>query len=469
MAIDQPAFEALAAGVFRQLQGDELATLWLEAERSGFVRINRARLRQAGETTRPLLSLRLARGARQATWSVVLTGRAGEDQATLAAALARLRAELDDAVEDPYLLIARGPARSRSAAALAAPDAIELAQALARQAHGLDLVGFVTSGPLARAFASGATGAASAGRGDDGPGDGAGDAEALHWFEAASGFIDYSIYRSPHRALKATLAGPDLGTDLAAAVDAIARSMEQSARIARWLDLPAVDVPTGEHRALLEPAAVAELLSMFQWDGFSMRAHRTRSSPLWRLHDGQARLDPRVSLAEAPAEGGAPRFSADGFLAPDRLPLIDAGGPGALLVSARTEREFGVPNNGAPPHESPQSLSMAAGELADADALAALGTGLWIPNLWYLNWSDRSGARITGMTRFATLWVRDGKVVGPVAPLRFDDSVWRLFGSALEALGATPRFMPDTSTYDGRNTGSIRAPSMLLRALRITL
>lgn len=445
-------FEALASGVFGCLHAGEFATLWLEAERSGFVRINGGRLRQAGEATRPLVSLRLARGACQASWSVVLTGRADEDAAALADALARLRGGLDDAAEDPYLLVARGPARSESAAARSAPDAIELAQALAREARGLDLVGFVASGPLARGFASGA-----------------GGIEALHWFEGASGFVDYSVFHAPQRALKATLAGPDLGDGAAGAAAAIARSVEQSARIARWLALPMVDVPTGEHRALLEPAAVAELLSMFQWDGFSLRAQRTRASPLWRLHDGHARLDPRVSLAEAPAEGGAPRFSPEGFVAPERLALIDAGGPGALLVSARSEREFDVPNNGASASESPQSLSMAAGGLAAADALAALGTGLWIPNLWYLNWSDRSGARITGMTRFATLWVRDGEVVGPVAPLRFDDSVWRLFGGALEALGDTPRFMPDTSTYDGRNTGSVRAPAMLLRSLRITL
>jgi hypothetical protein len=349
--------------------------------------------------------------------------------------------------------VARGTARSASPPAGAAPDALGLADALSREAAGLDLVGFVACGPLARGFAS-----AAGGRGGDGAAAAAASAplEALHWFEAASGFVDYSVHLERGRALKATLAGADLGADADAAARAIASSIGQSARVAGWLARPPVDVPTGEHRALLEPAAVAELLSMLQWDGFSLRAHRTGSSPLARLHDGRARLDPRVRLDDAPAEGGAPRFSPDGFVAPERLALVDAGGPGALLVSPRSEREFGVPNTGASSGESPQSLSLAGGDLREADALAALGTGLWIPNLWYLNWSDRSGARITGMTRFATLWVRDGRVVGPVAPLRFDDSVWRLFGSQLEALGDRPRSMPDTSTYDGRATGSVR-------------
>ena len=77
------------------------------------------------------------------------------------------------------------------------------------------------------------------------------------------------------------------------------------------------------------------------------------------------------------------------------------------------------------------------------------------------------GARVTGMTRFATFWVRDGRVAGPVAPLRFDDSLYRVLGDRLERLGAHARQLPDLSTYDGRATGSITAPLALLASLRI--
>ena len=44
-----------------------------------------------------------------------------------------------------------------------------------------------------------------------------------------------------------------------------------------------------------------------------------------------------------------------------------------------------------------------------------LGRGVYIANLWYLNWSDRTACRMTGMTRFATFWVQDGEVQAPLA------------------------------------------------------
>ena len=107
------------------------------------------------------------------------------------------------------------------------------------------------------------------------------------------------------------------------------------------------------------------------------------------------------------------------------------------LVSPRTAREFGLAENGANGAEMPESLAMAAARCAAADALAALDTGLAVGNLWYLNYSDRPACRITGMTRFATFWVENGKVVAPVDVLRFDDTLYRMLGANLEEL--TPR------------------------------
>jgi predicted Zn-dependent protease len=85
---------------------------------------------------------------------------------------------------------------------------------------------------------------------------------------------------------------------------------------------------------------------------------------------------------------------------------------------------------------------MAAGSLAQADILKQLGTGLYISNLWYLNYSDLPAARLTGMTRFATFWVEDGEIKAPVSTMRFDDSVYQLLGSQLEALTAERELLP---------------------------
>ena len=57
------------------------------------------------------------------------------------------------------------------------------------------------------------------------------------------------------------------------------------------------------------------------------------------------------------------------------------------------------------------------------NVLSALDTGVYISNLWYLNYSDRLACRITGMTRFASFWIENGEVVlrvnGEYRPYRF--------------------------------------------------
>jgi predicted Zn-dependent protease len=112
---------------------------------------------------------------------------------------------------------------------------------------------------------------------------------------------------------------------------------------------------------------------------------------------------------------------------------------------------------------------MAAGSLALDQVLEKLGTGLYIGNLWYLNYSDQAAARLTGMTRFATFWVEDGKIQAPVSTMRFDDSVFSLLGSALEELTKERELILSTSTYSQRQTASSQLPGALISRLTLTL
>jgi len=180
-------------------------------------------------------------------------------------------------------------------------------------------------------------------------------------------------------------------------------------------------------------------------------------------------LAPQVTLTENIGEGAAPAFQSEGFIKPPIVTLIAKGKLGDPLVSPRSAKEYGLPTNGASGDESPQSLDMAPGGLAEADVLARLGTGLYISNLWYLNFSDRPAGRITGMTRFATFWVENGKIAAPVTPMRFDDSIYRILGESLVDLTRSREMLPDPSTYGERQTSSARLPGALLSALRFTL
>ncbi len=131
--------------------------------------------------------------------------------------------------------------------------------------------------------------------------------------------------------------------------------------------------------------------------------------------DAGARLDPRVTISEATAEGVAPAFQGEGFVRPDRVPLIDGGRLVGSLVSPRTAREFGARDQRRQRLRGTGSARRwRAARSPRADAIEALGTGLYVGNLHYLNYSDRPACRMTGMTRFATFWVENGKIVAPV-------------------------------------------------------
>ena len=235
---------------------------------------------------------------------------------------------------------------------------------------------------------------------------------------------------------------------------------------------PAKTLAPGPYRAYLAPAAMEEIASMLCWGGFSARALATKQSSLSRMRSengDEARLDPRVTFTEATAEGVAPSFQGEGFVRPERVPLIDAGRLVGSLVSPRTAREFSLAANGANGYEAPEALAMEGGALAAADAMAALGTGLHVGNLHYLNYSDRPAGRMTGMTRFATFWVEKGEIVAPVNVLRFDDTIYRMLGANLEALTAETELILDSGTYRERSLASMRVPGALLSEVAFTL
>ena len=434
-------FNALAARLEASLKAGEALLCNLSAERSDFVRFNKALVRQAGTVEQAYLTLRLVRERRQASATVALAGN-GDDEPLALSALGKLRDSLAALPADPWLLINEAPhssATERRGALVSAPDVVGQVLAAAR---GQDLVGFYAGGTLYRGFAN------SLGQ--------------RNWHEVDSFNFDWSLYRQGDQAVKTSYAGFDW------APDAFTATMSRAAAEVDLLALPRRTLEPGEYRAYLAPAALQEVLGMLSWGGFSARSRVTKQSPLLLMEEGRT-LSPKVSLAEDTAQGIGPAFQAQGFLKPARVELIHGGKLGQPLVSPRSAKEYGLATNGAGGGESPESLDMAPGTLAEAEALRALDRGLYISNLWYLNFSDRPAGRITGMTRFATFWVEGGRIVAPVTPMRFDDSIYRLLGTELAALTSSAEMLPDASTYGERSTASVRLPGALLNAMMFTL
>jgi predicted Zn-dependent protease len=73
------------------------------------------------------------------------------------------------------------------------------------------------------------------------------------------------------------------------------------------------------------------------------------------------------------------------------------------------------------------------------------------------------------MTRFATFWVEGGEIAQPIEVMRFDDSLYDLFGDRLEALSAERETVLSNDTYGERKAESRLVPGALLKELRFTL
>ena len=424
-------------------RGGETTAGWISAEVSDFVRFNRGRVRQAGTVDKASIELRLIDAGRQASFVQTLSGIAADDCARIAAAFDELRRLVGDSEPDPHLALSDRAVCRSTRLASRLPDAAEVCEVVCAAAGDADLVGFYAGGPLACGFAS------SLGH--------------SMWHEARPWFFDYCVYAGGDKAVKVTFAEPDWRAS------AVAASIARARREAALLHRPPKVLAPGDYRAWLSPAALAELIGMMNWGGFSASALHSGHSPLARLKAGADRFSEAVRLSDDLATGGLPRFQSDGFERPGCLRLVEAGRFAAELVSPRSACEFSLTGTGATPHEVAQALSLAGGELADSDAMAALGTGVAVSNFWYLNWSDRAAGRLTGMTRFATLWVEDGEPVAPVSVMRFDDSLFRLLGSRLEALGRTVHRIPDTQCYDSRSFGLTMTPGALIAGLNFTL
>jgi len=439
----QEQFFALTDALQAQLKGEEGFLARFSGESSDFVRFNRSAVRQAGTVEQRYLTLELFNGSRHATQTLTLNGNTTADLAAAGTAIAALRDVLADTPADPHFLINTAPQSTVRALPGSLPSPEAGIDAVLRAGAGHDMVGFYASGPMHRGFAN------SFGQ--------------RNWDTVKAFNIDLSFYLQADKAVKMTHAGTHWDAHAFALKADFAK--QRLAVLAR----PAKTIAPGGYRVYLAPPAMEEVMSMMSWGGFGLSDHRTATTPLIKMVEQGVKLSPAVTLTENSREGLSPGFQGEGFVKPGSVTLIGNGAYRDCLISPRSAAEFGAEQNGADGSESPHALDMAAGTLKGGDILQALGTGVYVGNLWYLNYSDRNACRLTGMTRFATFWVENGEIVAPLNVMRFDDTVYRLLGDNLIALTEDRDLLLSTDTYEARSTRSMRLPGAVIDDFRMTI
>jgi len=345
--------------------------------------------------------------------------------------------------EDPYLVKPKYYGVTKDENLHDMPKSDEMLGEVLKASKAVDLAGVFSCGDIVRATIN------SEGQ--------------FHWFKTRNFYLDYSLYNDKQKAVKSLYAGNEWSAE------ELKQNIAESTHLLSLMDRPNKKIGRGAYRVYLAPSAVAELVGILSWGGVSMGAHQRGNGSLKELWQKKRSLSPMFTLKEDYSLGLSPRFNDSGEVSPVELSIVEAGELKNFLVSSRTANEYKVESNFAEDYEGMRSPVICTGDLKREEILKELGTGLFISDLHYLNWSDRETARITGMTRYACFWVENGEIISPIEDLRFDESYYSFFGTGLERLTEFASVYPATGSYSQRDVGGSKTPGILVSEFKFTL
>jgi predicted Zn-dependent protease len=437
-------FENITRELFKNIKSNELLIINFDAEESKFVRLNKGKIRQAGSVKQISMTLSLSTKDKRNLKSYVrLNGSFERDISTLIKTLNYLRRELPDLPKDPYMMFSTSVHSTEISSEKQSTSDEVILEHILNSATKLDLVGIFSSGSIYTGLAN------SLGQ--------------KNWHDDYSFSFDYSIYNKNNSAIKLNYSSKKWNKN---DYDFILNKGIEKLAI---LSNPEKKISTGEYRVYLEPSALNEIIDMMAWGGFSYKSNKIGTSPLHLLNKKERKLNELISIDENIKDGLSANFNSDGFIKPEEISMINKGEFRESLTSPRSSLEYSVVHNAASPSEYPCSIDMRAGSISDDKILETIDNGIYISNLWYLNFSDRNNGRMTGLTRFGCFLVENGKLTAPINTMRFDDSVYSILGDNLIGLTSSRELLIDSGTYEERSTSSARLPGAIVNNFKMTL
>ena len=438
----QNYFKKISDLLFNALESSEILILNFDAEETDFVRYNKSKIRQAGRVHQVSLDINLIKKGKTLRSSLRLSTEFNKDKTLLVRTLFFLRREVNELPKDPYLIYEKN-INSSNLIDDQGLNAQDMSSKILDISSSHDMVGILSSGKIVKGFAN------SLGQ--------------FNWHESDSFNFDWSLYDDNGKAVKQNYADRKWNQDT------FTRLYAESAQQLSVISNDEQKVEPGSYRVYLSPSALNEIIDMMSWGGFSYKANKIGSSPLHLMAKGDREFDRSVSFSEDLSNGISPKFHSDGFIKPNNTELITEGKYQKSLISPRSALEYSVKHNAAEDYESPVSIKLETGEINSKKILETLDTGIYLNNLWYLNFSDRNNARVTGLTRFGCFYVKDGELIGPINTMRFDETMYNIFGTKLAGLTNEQQLLMDTSTYEQRSVHSSTIPGAIVEDFRLTL
>ncbi|MES2801439.1 MAG: metallopeptidase TldD-related protein [Bdellovibrionota bacterium] len=428
--------------LFATLKPQEQLGLFLHSEDSTFIRFSQSKVRQNTSVHQHEVTLQFNKEQRTLKMRFNLTMDLAHDLQSAKHLLDDARVQLMQMDPHPQFIAFKNNGQSETFKKVDRPTDSEIPGLIYDTYKDTDLAGFWCSGPLRQASIN------SEGQ--------------FHFFETDYFFLDYSLYNGP-KAAKGYYSADKFSH---AEFEAQAQTTKNKLNL---LNRPTQTIPRGQHNVYLEPMAMAEIIGTLSYQSLSQGSFNKGYAPLKKLKDKEVKLSPQFSLTENLDLGYSPLFNSMGELSPNTIELIKDGELKSMLTSTSTAKEYNIDTNFADISEMPRSLEVRAGTLETKDILSKLGQGLYLSNLHYINYSDVQTARMTGMTRFACFYVDKGEIVGPIQDLRFDESIFNIFGDNLVELTKESSVYVSTMTYLKRDLGAFKTPGALIKNFNFTL
>ncbi|MGI9067283.1 MAG: TldD/PmbA family protein [Pyrinomonadaceae bacterium] len=222
----------------------------------------------------------------------------------------------------------------------------------------------------------------------------------------------------------------------------------------------------GTYTAILEPQAVADLLSGFAF-GFDARSadegRSAFSEPGGKTKVGKQIFDERINIYSDPWNPELPGSqAAQGGIPAQKIYIVRNGVLENLVYSRFWAKEKGKEPTPGPVNNIMESSGPAS---SLADMIKATDRGILLGRFWYIRPVDPRTALLTGLTRDGIWYIENGKIKHPVTNFRFNQSLMQLLAPGnVEMIGASER----VGSSEGQGDSSALLPALKVKEFHFT-
>jgi predicted Zn-dependent protease len=233
----------------------------------------------------------------------------------------------------------------------------------------------------------------------------------------------------------------------------------------RYQQDPHIRLPLGSYDVVFGPAAIADMLSMMRWIGFSGGAMKRGFSFLSEAQVGQRVFSDKFTLVDDPDNLATFPFKRDLMGIPRaRFPLIEQGVFKGFTWFQDDADEFGAQPTGHTVYHTSLVVQPGEQDLSTLEDLAAMPRQkdiLYIPFLHYMNIVNPSKGVLTASSRFGALLLKaDGTIAVPFN-VRLTQSLLDIFGSKVSWLSRASVAYNTSSSYGARNPTAVIVPQFM--------